>query len=131
MLFVASVAVGAQASAVAKSLLAIKPPANYENVHVVPLSTDKHASEFLIFVKQGVKPHIHEWHSERIYVISGAGEMQVGNNTRAIQSGSFVKIPEGMVHGVEVTSAEPLVVLSVQAPEFKGKDRVFVEQRDE
>lgn len=127
LLFSISVAAGTQASAVAKSLLAITPPAAYENVHVVPLSTDKHASEFLIFVKQGVKAHIHERHSETIYVISGEAEMRVGNSKRAIQAGTFVKVPEGMVHGVKVTSTEPLVVLSVQAPEFKGKDRVFVE----
>lgn len=113
--------------AVFKALPAIQPPADYDNIHVVPLSSDKHASEFLIYVRQAVKAHIHESHSETLYIIAGEGEMQVGEQTYIITVGSFLKVPEGVVHGVRVTSAEPLVALSIQAPEFKGKDRVFID----
>lgn len=119
--------VAVQAGGTVQSLLAIEPPASYDNVHVHRLSSDKHASEFLIFVKRGVKAHYHAFHSETVYILSGKGEMRIGDQVVGVESGSFLKIPEGTIHGLTVTSAEPMVALSVQAPEFKGKDRVFVE----
>ena len=74
-----------------------------------------------------MNPHRHQQHSETLYILSGTGDMQLGDTNVALAAGSFVKIPEGMVHSLTVTSSAPLVALSVQAPEFFGMDRVFVE----
>ncbi len=114
-------------TATVQSLSSIKPPAEFDNIHVQPLSSDKHASEYLIFVRRGVKAHYHASHSETLYIIEGRGKMQVGDQLHTVGAGSFLKVPEGVVHGLEVTSTGPLVALSVQAPEFNGKDRIFVE----
>ena len=115
---------GAQDPTILKN---IEPDAEYDNVHVKPISTDERASSFVIWVKKEVKAHYHAEHSEQIYVISGKGRMTLGEKSFEIKKGMWLFIPKGAVHSVVVTSKKPLKVLSVQAPEFKGKDRIFVE----
>jgi len=103
----------------------IQPHEDYDNILVKKLQSDRHASSFLIWVKNEVKAHRHVVHSEHVYILSGTGTMLVGDEEKNIKSGDMVYIPENMVHSVKVTSEDPLKVLSIQSPEFLGKDRVF------
>ncbi|UTA47245.1 cupin domain-containing protein [Simiduia sp. 21SJ11W-1] len=102
-------------------------PSTRNPLEVVPLASDANASQFLIFIANEVRPHKHLTHTETIYVLAGRGEMRVGDQRFVISAGDFVQVPVAAVHGVKVLSAEPLKVLSVQAPEFTGADRVWVE----
>lgn len=104
----------------------VKMPEETVNIYVHKLSTDKHSSQFVVFVRKFVPTHIHQHHSESVYVLSGEGEFNLNGKISKISAGHFIYIPEGVVHGVKTTSKEPLKVLSVQAPEFFGKDRVPV-----
>ncbi|MGD1844350.1 MAG: cupin domain-containing protein [Salibacteraceae bacterium] len=106
----------------------IQPEGDYENVSVKKLTSDARSTSFVIWVKQGVKAHYHEEHSETIYVIEGTAEMTMGDQTFTIKAGDYIHIPKGTVQSVKVTSPTPIKVLSVQAPEFLGKDRIFVNQ---
>jgi quercetin dioxygenase-like cupin family protein len=108
------------------SLVSYQPPTDLENIKVIKLSSDKNSSNFLIFIKNSVAAHRHLTHSESIYVISGEANFTLGDSTMKITQGDFIQIPEGTIHAVEVTSGSPLKVLSNQAPEFLGKDRVYV-----
>jgi len=108
------------------NLEAIAAPAEFDNIHLIPLGSDKHASEYLIFVKKKVAAHYHAKHSEIVYVLAGEGIMTLGESKKPVKKGDYIRIPEGTVHAVEVTSKQPMKVLSMQAPEFKGKDRIFV-----
>ncbi len=110
-----------------QSLTDLQPSNEYENILVEKLTTDEYASCYVIWVKQEVKEHKHEHHTENLYIIDGTGKMLLGNKTIRVKAGDFVTIPYGTVHSVEVTSETPLKVMSVQAPEFLGKDRVFIE----
>lgn len=106
---------------------ALKPDStNFENIYVKKLHTDSLSSTFAIWVKNEVKPHKHEHHSEVVSVIEGKGEMTVGGETSIIKKGDIVIIPKGTVHSVVTTSKKPLLVISVQSPKFVGKDRVWV-----
>lgn len=109
----------------AENLLAREPATN-KPVEVVTLASDANASQFLIFIREQVKPHKHMTHSETIYVLSGTGVMQLGERQFDIGAGDFVQVPMAVTHAVRVTSQQPLKVLSVQAPEFSGADRVWV-----
>ena len=80
----------------------------------------------MIWVKKSVRPHYHAEHTETVSVLKGKGIMQLGDSSFKIKKGTVVVIPKGTIHSVRVTSRKPLLVLSVQAPEFKGKDRIFV-----
>lgn len=104
----------------------IHAPKDLENIHVVKLATDAHSTDFVIFVKKKVPLHKHLKHSETLYVLEGAGEFELADKTISIAAGDHIRIPEGVPHAVTVTSDKPLKVISVQAPEFFGKDRVKV-----
>ncbi len=104
----------------------ITAPAELENIHVTKIASDKNASDFVIFVKKQVPLHKHVSHSESIFVLEGTGIFQLGAKTLAIGPGDYVKVPAGTAHSLRVTSAIPLKALSIQAPEFFGKDRVSV-----
>lgn len=105
---------------------ALIPPDDYENIHVTKLNEDSLNSTFCIWVKNAVRPHKHIYHTEVVLVLEGSGKMTLGNDTFEISAGDYVFIPRGTVHSVDVTSAEPIKVLSIQSPRFDGSDRVFV-----
>lgn len=109
------------------NLNTIKAPKSYDNIHVHALSSNKHASEFIIFIKNEVKPHYHENHTELIFVLEGEGIFFLDDTKQMIRPRDFIRIEEKQIHSVQVTSNIPLKVLSVQTPEFLGKDRVFVQ----
>ncbi len=99
----------------------------YDNVLIKKLNSDKNSSTFLIFIKKEVKLHKHLSHSETIYVVDGSGKMVMGDKNLEVKKGDVIFIPENTPHSVIVTSEQPLKVISTQAPEFDGKDRVFIE----
>lgn len=105
----------------------LKPAEDAENIEVKKLFGDKHSSSFVIWVKESVRLHKHEYHSEHVYVLEGSGKMVLGDKTLSISAGAMIFIPEGTPHSVEVTSDEALKVISIQAPEFTGEDRVFLD----
>lgn len=106
----------------------LKPQEEYDNILIKKLDTDSNATSFVIWVKRGVKSHKHVNHSEVLYVIEGEGEMTIGKAINPIKAGDYFRIPKNTYHALKVTSKMPMKVISVQAPEFYGKDRVFEEQ---
>lgn len=95
---------------------------------VVPLGNDENCSSFFICVKDKVKKHKHEFHSEHVYILEGEGDMILGTKQFKIKKGDFFIIPKGTPHAVTVTSVIPLKLISIQAPGFDGSDRVWVEE---
>lgn len=104
----------------------MKPDKDFENVLVRPLMTDAHASSFLIWIKNEVRLHKHEEHSEHVLVLKGKGTMTLGDREFLVKKGDMVFIPEGTPHAV-VVKGGVLKVISIQSPEFKGKDRIFLD----
>ena len=104
------------------------PEEDYENLLVKKIYSDAHASTFVIWIKKGVKPHKHLTHTEQVLVLEGKAKVQLNDKEIIVQKGDWITIPEQTIHGVQVVSETPLKVISVQTPEFKGKDRVFIEQ---
>ena len=124
---IAFTAYAAHCQQLSEDLLQLNPPEKFENIHVQKLVSDKNSTSFIIWVRKSVKAHKHETHTENLYVIAGTANMVIGEESRKIKPGDWLIIPQGTVHSVEVTSTKPLKVLSVQAPEFTGKDRIFVD----
>lgn len=108
-------------------ILRLQPDSAITGTRVLKIAGDKNSSSFIIWITEAVKAHKHLHHSETIYVLEGEGEMLLGINKHSLKPGDFIFIPEGMVHSVNVKSAVPLKVLSVQSPEFLGDDRVFID----
>ncbi len=105
----------------------IKPDKEYENILVKKLNSDKNASVFVIWIKKGVKSHKHVTHTENLMIIAGEGVMTVSNKTFKVKAGDYFVVPPNTYHSLKVTSKTPMKVISVQSPEFIGKDRIFKE----
>lgn len=123
-LFLVSLALSGKVYAERLVISDIMSPENLENIHVVKLASDSFSTDFVIFVKNKVPLHKHVKHSETIYVLEGKAQLQLGEQSMEITAGDYIRVPQGMPHGVKVLSSVPLKILSVQAPEFFGKDRV-------
>ena len=104
----------------------IKLPEKAGNLHVHKLSSSATASDFVVFVRKEVPLHRHLEHDETVFVLEGTGVFHLDGVDTRVGPGHYVRIPKGAVHGVVVTSEQPMKVLSIQAPEFFGKDRVWV-----
>ena len=105
-----------------------EPTEAFDNIHVMKVAEDSLQSSFVIWIKEGVKEHYHENHTENIVVLEGEAVMTLGDELFMIKKGDYLNIPKGTPHSVtQVLSEEPLKVLSVQSPNFDGLDRVFTE----
>lgn len=103
----------------------ITAPKESNPVHVHQVSGDSLVSTFIIFIAEQVPMHKHEFHSENVYVLEGTATMTLGSDRLEIKPGDLIFIPANTWHDVKVSSDIPLKVISIQAPEFDGKDRVI------
>lgn len=111
-----------------KNLKDLNPSKDFENILVKKIGGDKLSTQFIIWVKDTVRTHRHEDHSESLYVIEGNGIFYLNHKQFIIGPGDFITINKKSWHAVKVTSEKPLKVLSVQSPEFLGEDRTFKHQ---
>ena len=105
-------------------LFARHAPADWQNVAVEKIADDSLSTTFLIWVREGVKKHFHQTHTEHVNVIEGTGEMTLGDSTFIVKPGDFLLIPKGTPHAV--TAHSPMKVLSIQTPRWTAEDRVFL-----
>ncbi len=108
----------------------ILPVEDYKNIHVKKLSSNLNATTFAIWIKKSVRLHKHMQHVENVYIIEGSGEFQLGDSVYKVKIGDLIIIPKNTWHGLKVNSKEPMKVISIQSPEFKGIDRIFKERED-
>jgi quercetin dioxygenase-like cupin family protein len=97
-----------------------------DNISVERLAGDSITTSFLIQVREEVPLHYHAYHSEHVYILAGAGEFVLNDDTTLVSEGMYLFIPSESMHYVKVTSDFPMRVLSIQCPEFTGKDRIKV-----
>ena len=76
-----------------------------------------------------VTRHRHREIEEIYYVLSGAGVMTVGDQSREVSSGDAIYIPRGQVHSLNNTGAEAIKLLLVCGPAFFYEDAIFEEPK--
>jgi quercetin dioxygenase-like cupin family protein len=104
----------------------LQPDKAFDNVLVQRLYGDAHASGFVIWVKHDVPLHKHAAHSETVIVLAGKAHMTLGDQHQTVRKGDVIFIPQGTPHAVHVDNGV-LKVLSIQAPEFDGTDRILID----
>lgn len=109
-----------------KELAKQRPPQDFENIHVVKIADDEYQTSFIIWIRNEVRAHKHNEHTENIYVIKGKGEMTLNDEKFVIKKGDYLNIPKGSSHSLKVLSSSPMQVLSIQSPKFNGEDRIFL-----
>ena len=93
----------------------------------VPISEGAHTSVAAIATREPVRVHYHALHDEIVVVHSGEGTMRLGDEQFRVRPGDVIFIPEGTRHGFTPSEGGVATVVSVFAPPFDGRDRVFVE----
>lgn len=84
-------------------------------------------AEELLPPGHSVTPHHHEVLEEIYYILTGTGEMTVGDETRAVGAGDAVYIPTGQRHTLTNTGAEPMRIVLVCGPAFYFADHCVEE----
>ena len=110
---------------IVSSIDQILPDKEFENIHIKKISSDSSSSTFAIWIKQKVKLHKHVYHTENVLIDKGFGEFQINDSIYKVAAGDWIVIPKNTWHGVVVNSKSIMKVISVQSPEYFGKDRIF------
>lgn len=119
------------AQTLAQDLNHMQPKEEYTNVKSIPIHSDENTSVFIIYIKQAVKKHVHQYHTEVVTVLDGKGRMYLGGDYFDVSKGDHIVIPPNTAHAVITTSGKPLKVMSVQSPQFFGDDRIVIEDSPE
>jgi mannose-6-phosphate isomerase-like protein (cupin superfamily) len=72
-------------------------------------------------------PHFHPVTEEIYYILSGAGRMQIGEQTAEVGPGDAIAIPPGAVHTITNTGRDVLRFLCCCAPGYEHTDTVLVD----
>ena len=110
---------------IVSSINEIYPEKEFENIHIKRIYSDSSSSTFAIWIKQKVKLHKHVYHTENVLIDKGFGEFQINDSIYKVAAGDWIVIPKNTWHGVVVNSKSIMKVISVQSPEYFGKDRIF------
>jgi mannose-6-phosphate isomerase-like protein (cupin superfamily) len=89
------------------------------------ISHDSLSSVHLTQIRGVVESHRHLGHDENIWVIRGAGRLVVDGVKYKVAAGQVIHIPKGISHSFHNMGSKPAVVISVFAPGFDGKDRIY------
>jgi mannose-6-phosphate isomerase-like protein (cupin superfamily) len=64
----------------------------------------------------GFKPHVHEGETELHFIISGRGQVLIGERWEDVVAGDVVLAFPGVVHGLRNPGSDPLFALCVFSP---------------
>ena len=67
-----------------------------------------------------IKRHTHPQSNHFLYLIQGQIELTVGEETRHIQAGDFVTIPQGSVHAMQRVGTAEALFLDIASPPDVG-----------
>jgi oxalate decarboxylase/phosphoglucose isomerase-like protein (cupin superfamily) len=97
-------------------------------LNITQVASGKNASVNLVMGPPGsiLKMHYHRYHDEITYCIKGQAVMNVSGKELVMKAGDLMYVPALMLHGSEVTGNETLQLISIFAPPFDGKDRIYV-----
>ena len=89
-----------------------------------PLTSDAmQLTTTVVEIQPGGRQHLHSHLPEQIYyILSGSGQMTVGEERSAVRAGDCVFIGSGASHGLENDSGDVLRYFSAASPAFDRRD---------
>ncbi len=97
-----------------------------EELRITTLVESPEMSGLLVQVRGSLPPHFHKLTREVVYMLRGAGVLQLGAERIPIKAGAVVRIPAGTVHTFTNTGETPAVFFVVTAPRWDEQDRFTV-----
>ena len=105
-------------------------PAQAQNLAGGPIAAglvheDAQVSVNVVRIAGPIAPHRHLKSEEIVYLLSGAGTVQVARDTRELRAGDFFVVPRNTPHAFTPSGDGPVVVLQFFSPPFVEGDRVL------
>jgi mannose-6-phosphate isomerase-like protein (cupin superfamily) len=96
--------------------------------NITQVASGKNTSVNLVMGFPGsiLKMHYNQCSDEISYCIKGQAIMNVSGKELVMKAGDLMYIPALMPHESEVTGSETLQLISIFAPPFNEKDRIYV-----
>lgn len=91
------------------------------------LSMDMSLCHCILEPGMATVPHCLEQQTEVYYILSGKGEMHIGEEEAAVTSGQTVAIPPRAVQWIANAGADDLVFLAICQPQWQEADEVIRE----
>ena len=91
-----------------RTVASIQPTREFRNLYVHPLRSGNGIEQFILWVKEEVKPEDHHDERESFLILEGECECQIGREKIRLSAGDYVDIPLDMEHTVRVLSPEPV-----------------------
>ena len=95
-----------------------------QDVRVVELGRDAHASHHVVGIRHGETLHRHDRHELLVVMVEGFGTMQIGEEIRPVGEGSVLYVPRGTSHAFTNESGTPATALVLYWPPYDGQDRL-------
>lgn len=76
---------------------------------------------------QRTTPHFHRQTEEIYYILTGQGQMRIGDEEHAVGPGDAIAIPPGQVHTIRNSGSQRLTFLCCCAPAYEHDDTVLLE----
>jgi mannose-6-phosphate isomerase len=97
-----------------------RPWGSYEILTELPYCKVKHIT---IDPGQQISVQYHNKRQEAWTIVSGTGQVLIGNQWQIVTAGDTVSIPQGVVHSVKALE-NPLVFIEVQTGTYFGEDDI-------
>ena len=107
--------------------IVVPPGGGRRTGNVEFLALSEHTGRFNLAIitmapgRQGPEPHVHENEDDAFYVLDGEVTFVVEGEELAAPAGTFVLVPQGVLHSFANRASEPARILNIHAP--AGFDR--------
>ncbi|WP_171062861.1 cupin domain-containing protein [Larkinella sp. C7] len=91
-----------------RTVASILPTREFRNLYVHPLRSGNGIEQFILWVKEEVKPEDHHEERESFLILEGECECQIGTEKIRLSAGDYVDIPLDTEHMVRVLSPKPV-----------------------
>lgn len=89
------------------------------------LARNSERSSHYVLMNGAEKPHYHDRHTVKTYLITGNGRLHLGDKVIALKPNETVEIPAGTLHWAENVGPGYSILSAEFSPPFDGKDRRF------
>lgn len=89
------------------------------------LSMDMSLCHCILGPGEATVPHHLNHQTEVYYILSGEGEMHIGDETAGISSGQTVPVPPGVEQWIANTGTKDLIFLAICQPQWREADEVI------
>lgn len=91
-----------------RTVAAIQPPAGYRNLHVHVLRQDADVEQYLLWVRELIRPEEHHNERESFLILEGHCECSIGGAFVQLGPGDYLSVPLDLEHAVRVVSDTPV-----------------------